>query len=152
MRKLLIAAMLLMAAKLKAQNNTVSNIIEGGRALVELVKVFRTPKNNLTTPAVANTVNKDSCSTRGLADVCYKNNLGKTISISLYKRNGNAYATMPLSLTIIPNIKECVYEIQTGIYKYKIEFEDDEDKKTIYAEGEIKLQACDKFYREIKKE
>ena len=40
-------AAMLLTAKAPAQTNTANNIIEGGRALVELVKVFKIPKNSL---------------------------------------------------------------------------------------------------------
>jgi len=38
------------------------------------------------------------------------------------------------------------------IYKYKTEYEDADDKKVIYREGEMKITPCDKLVKEIKKE
>jgi hypothetical protein len=135
--------------KAQAQNNLTSNIIEGGRVFVDILKVFKTPKKAEIVPATTLQSLTDSCFTKSIADLCYKNSFGKSIYISLYKRNGNSYTTTPLTLTILNNTRECLFEIQAGIYKYKIEYDDD-GKRIIHKEGEIKIQACDKKQEEIK--
>jgi hypothetical protein len=140
------AAMILQAG---AQNNTTTNIIEGGKVVVDIIKAFKSSKNNLGKMVLDSPVSADSCATKFLADICYMNETGKTLTISLYKRNGNLYATAPLTLTILSNSKECIYEIQAGIYKYKIEYSDN-DKAVVLKSGEIKLQSCDKKTEEVK--
>ena len=127
-----------------AQNNTASNIIEGGKTLVELVRAFKSSKNVL--PQQNLIENKDSCSIKNLADICYKNESGNNITVSFFKRNGQSYAPA-LTLKISNNGKECLYELQSGVYKYKIE---SGEQKIVLSEGELKLNACDKLVKEIK--
>ena len=71
--------------------------------------------------------------------------------LSLYRRNGNLYEAGVLSLKILPKNQETLYEIKAGIYKLKFETEEDDDKK-LFREGEIKLNACEIFFKEIKNE
>ena len=79
----------------------------------------------------------------------YIDKTGKTIIVSLYARNGNVYDTQALSLKLSPLTQESLYEIRTGIYKYRIETEG-EDERVLLHEGELKLQPCDKLVKEIK--
>ncbi len=134
----------------QAQNNLASNIIEGGKVVVDILKVFRSSKYPGLIPATTTRISPDSCEIKGTTDICYKNTSGQPVTVNLYKRNGEAYASTALSLIIEINSSECLYEIQAGIYKYKIEYKD-KDKTVIQKEGEIKLVACDKRTEEIKK-
>ncbi len=131
-----------------AQNNLAANIIEGSKTLVDLIRVIKTPKNSLIAMPVNNPV-LDSCTIKNIADICYKNNSGNTVNISLFRRIGNTYIGN-LSLKIPNNSQECLYELVAGIYKYKIEIEG-EAQKILINEGELKLNACEKAIREIKK-
>lgn len=47
MIKLILSAVAIISFTASAQNNTASNIIEGGKTSVELVRVFKMPKNIL---------------------------------------------------------------------------------------------------------
>ena len=47
MRIKLLAAVILLGTNASAQNYTANNIIEGGKTLVELVRIFKIPKNSL---------------------------------------------------------------------------------------------------------
>lgn len=155
MRKFIFLLLISSSFSAKAQSNLTTTIIEGSKTLVDLVRVFKTPKANMVqTPTTANVsaTAVDSCYTKGLADIAYKNTSGKTMQVSLYKRTGTMYAAVPLTLRIGNNSQESLYEITSGIYKYKIEYEDEDDKKIIYREGEMKITACDKLVKEIKKE
>jgi hypothetical protein len=49
-------------------------------------------------------------------------------------------------------IAKSLFEISSGIYKYKTEYEDADDKKVIYREDEMKIILCDKLVKQIKKE
>jgi len=144
MRKLIIVVFAAIAFNAAAQNNTASNLIEGGKTLVELVRVFKSPKTAV--PHQSFIENKDSCLQKSLADICYKNNSGNNITISFFKRTGLVYATA-LTLKIANNGQECLYELQSGVYKYRIE---SGDQKLLLSEGELKLNACDKIVKEIK--
>ncbi|GAB2829240.1 hypothetical protein [Ferruginibacter profundus] len=144
MRRLITTAFLMVGINATAQSNTASNLIEGGKTLVELVRVFKTPKN--AAPRQSLIESKDSCVQKNLADICYKNISGNSITISFFKRTGQVYAPA-LTLKIASNGQECLYELQAGIYKYKVE---SGDQKLLQSEGEIKLNACDKIVKEIK--
>jgi hypothetical protein len=129
-----------------AQNNLTANIIEGGKTLVDLVRVFKTPK---TANAANNTITvTDSCSIKNLADITYRNSGTKAAFISLYKRAGTTYSILPLTLKVQGGSRESLYEIPAGIYKFKIEHAEGE-VKLLYKEGEIKIQPCDKLQKEI---
>ena len=45
---------------------------------------------------------------------------------------------------------ECLYELKSGIYKFKIEIEGEDEKRIVYREGELKLIACENIVKEIK--
>jgi len=91
MKTLILAATMLTAANTTAQNNVTSNIIEGSKALVELVRVFKTPKAAM---VQQNTVErKDSCAMKSISDVCIRNTTANPVMVSLYKRNGAVYET-----------------------------------------------------------
>jgi len=147
MKKLLLPAVVLISISTSAQNITASNIIEGGKTLVELVRVFKSPKDATTQHGIAD--KKDSCSIKNTADLCIKNSTGKPLLISVYKRNGNVYEAGVLSMKILPKNQECLYELKSGIYKMKLETEEG-GVKIIFGEGELKLNACENVEREIK--
>lgn len=147
MRKLILSAAIVISITAKAQSNTASTIIEGGKTLVELVRVFKAPKYMMTAPVAAE--KKDSCSIKAIGDLCLKNSTEKPLLVSLYKRNGNGYDAGILTMNILPKNQECLYELKSGIYKLKIETEDNGVRKT-FREGEIKLNNCDNQIKEIK--
>lgn len=149
MRTIISAATLFFSLTASAQNTTAENIIEGGKALVELVKVLKMPAYAGYQPQVVEKV--DSCTLKNIADLCFKNSTSQSLYISLYKRNGNNYEPNVLTITILPKNQECWYEIKSGIYKFKIELETEGDEeRTVYREGEMKLAACEKVVKEIK--
>lgn len=150
MRNLVFVLLAALCLKAQAQNNLSNNIIEGGKVFVDLLRIIKAPKNSLIPTATSVSIIKDSCAIKSLGDICYKNSSGKTMYVTLYKRNGNIYTAASLSLTILNNTKECVYEVLSGIYKYKIEYENDDEKRVVYKEGELKIEACDKKQEEIK--
>ena len=149
MRKLILSAVVIININAAAQSNTAYNIIEGGKTLVELVRVFKTPKYILQQQPVVE--KKDSCALKNTTEICIKNATGKPLLVSLYRRNGHVYEAGVLSLKILPKNQECLYELKAGIYKIKFEIEDGALKKSI-REGEMKLIACENIFKEIKKE
>jgi hypothetical protein len=147
MRTLIVAAAALININTAAQNNTTANIIEGGKTLVELVRVLKAPKTSLISEAVVE--KKDSCAVKNTTDLCIKNSTGKPLLVSFFRRNGNLYEPGILSLKILSKNQECLYELKSGVYKIKLETEEN-GVKTSFREGEIKLNACENFYKEIK--
>lgn len=147
MRTLIVAAAALINVNTTAQNNTTANLIEGGKTLVELVRVLKTPKTSLTSEPVVE--KKDSCAVKNITNICIKNSTGKPLLVSLFRRNGNLYEPGALSLKILTKTQECLYELKSGVYKIKLETEEN-GVRTSFKEGEIKLNACENFYKEIK--
>ena len=80
-----------------------STIVEGGRVFVDILKILKTPKRSFVPVSTVQPSVTDSCQLKSIADLCYFNKSGETVYISLYKRNGNTYAAIPLTLTIIKN-------------------------------------------------
>ena len=147
MRKILYIAIILLSTKATAQNNTAGNFIEGGKTLVELVRVFKIPKTNLAQQNIAE--KKDSCVIKAISDLCIKNLTGNSILVSLFKRAGNGYEPGALSARVLPKNQECWYEIKSGIYKYKLEISVGDSLK-LFRQGELKLDACANMVKEIK--
>ena len=155
MRKLITFLLMSSCLLVNAQNNLTTTIIEGSKTLVDFLRVFKTPKVNMVQiPATNHTTASgvDSIYSKGFADITYKNPSGKTMEVSLYKRNGALYAATSLTLRIGNNSQESLFEISSDIYKYKTEYEDADDKKVIYREDEMKIILCDKLVKQIKKE
>ncbi len=152
MIKYIVVALCFFAVAARAQNSTASNLIEGGKTLVELVRVFKTPKNNVASTAIPNPAKTDSCAIKNISDCCFKNSTAKSVYISLYKRNGAAYEAIPLTIKVLSKSQECWYELRAGIYKFKIEIDREDDKKITFREGEMKLGACENAVKEIKSE
>lgn len=73
------------------------------------------------------------------------------MQVTLFNRIGAIYSIISLNLYIGYNVQEYLYEVPIAIYKFKIEYENEDEKKLVYREGEIKINACDKMVREIKK-
>ena len=140
MKIILLSAVIICSITAAAQNNTAANLIEGSKSLVELLRVFRTPKSSMA--QYASSQLKDSCAIKGLTDFCVKNNTGKTLLVSIYRRNDNGYDAAVLSLRVLPQNKEWLYAIKSGIYKIKTETDEAGIKKP-FKEGEIKMNSCE---------
>jgi len=148
MKKLIMPAIVCFSFTATSQSNTTANIIEGGKTLVELVKVFKMPRYAMVQQPLVE--KKDSCALKSITDFTIKNSTPNPLLVSLYRRNGNAYEPGVLSLKILPKNQETIYEIRSGIYKMKFETEDAEEEKKIFREGEIRLISCENIFREIK--
>lgn len=150
MKKLILSAVAIVTITASAQNNTAANIIECGKTVVELVRIFKTPKYAFVQPPLASPEKKDSCAVKSISDISIRNSTDKPLLVSIFKRNGNLYEPGVISLKILPKNQETIYELRSGIYKIKYETEDEEDEKKTIREGEIKLIACTNVYKEIK--
>lgn len=150
MRKLILSAVAIITFTASAQNNTTANIIEGGKVLAELVRVFKTPKSSFVQPPLPLVEKKDSCAVKNISDISIKNSTDKPLLVSVFRRNGNLYEPGVISMKILPKNQETIYELKTGIYKIKYETEDEDDEKKTIREGEIKLTACINIFKEIK--
>jgi len=129
----------------RAQLNT-ENFIEGGKTLVELISVLKKARSPVSTvkPDI-----KDSCALKQLADLCFKNSSFRDLAVSLYRRIDAAYEVQPFTVKVLPKKQECLYELKSGIYKYRIEA-DSGAVRILLSEGEFRLQPCDNMKRELK--
>lgn len=148
MRTLLLPVVVLISFNATSQNNTASHIIEGGKALVELVRIFKAPRYAMYPQPIVE--RKDSCFLKSVSDLCFKNITDKGLYISLFRRNGNTYEANVLTMKVLPRAFEYLYELRSGIYKFKIEIDGDDDDRIVYREGEMKLVACENMIREIR--
>lgn len=115
---------------------------------MELIRVFKAPKYAMYPQNIVE--KKDSCSLKNVCDLSYKNSTDKDLYISLYRRNGNTYEANVLTIKVLPKAQEWFYELKSGVYKFRIEIDNGDDKRTIYREGELKLIACESVFKEIK--
>lgn len=69
MRTFFLSAIVFTSMHTAAQNNTTANIIEGGKTLVELVRVFKTPKFAFVHLPPALVERKDSCAVKNTSDI-----------------------------------------------------------------------------------
>lgn len=138
---------LFISCSLKAQSKA-TNFIEGGKTLIELISVFKKNKPTSANSLAAKTDELDSCSIKQQSDLCFKNSSSKSLVISLYKRKDAGYEAQPFTMKVLANKQECWYELHSGIYKYRIEV-DINNVKSLFSEGEMKLQPCDNMQREI---
>jgi hypothetical protein len=150
MKKMIFIVAAIITINVSAQNNTATNIIEGGKVIAELVRIFKTPKSSFVQPPLAITEKKDSCAVKSISDVSIKNSTDKPLLVSVYRRNGNLYEPGVISMKILPKNQETIYELKSGIYKIKYETENEADDKKTIREGEIKLMACINIFKEIK--
>lgn len=144
---ILIIFSLLVTFNLNAQIKT-SNIIEGGKTLVELISVFKKNKPSVSASFGNKTDDNDSCALKQQSDLCFKNSSAKDLVISLYKRKDAGYEAQPFTMKVIAKKQECWYELHSGIYKYRIETETGA-AKMLFSEGEMKLLPCENMQREI---
>lgn len=148
MRTIISAIAVFISLTASAQNTTTENIIEGSKALVELVRVLKTPVYSNYQPEVA--IKPDSCQLKNLSDLCFKNSTDKSVYVSLFKRTGNLYEPNVLTIKILPKTQEYWYELKCGIYKFKIDVDAADGKRMLYREAELKLVACENLIKEIK--
>ena len=129
-----------------AQPTSASNLLDGGKTLIELIRVLKPSKASLTTAAYQS---PDSCSLKKKADISFRNKTDKTMIVSLFFRTGNMYEAQPVSLQLSASSQESLYELRAGIYKYRIEA-DSAGQRTLLHEGELKLSPCEKAVKDIK--
>lgn len=143
----MIITCLISAAISSGAQNTAETVIAAGRAVVELVTVLQKAKGAI--PYKANETITDSCAAKLQADVCFRNATSKELSISVYRRNDSAYDNHAFTVRVLKKKKECLFELKSGIYKYRIEADEGKEKQLL-SEGEFRLQPCDNMIREIR--
>ncbi|HPH84676.1 MAG TPA: hypothetical protein PLC48_04425 [Ferruginibacter sp.] len=117
-----------------------NQITEGGKVLIELVKVFKKTPTGKTDPG----------GQRGGSDLCYNNTSNNDLLIEFsVKVNDSMYKPLPNPLNLKANSQECLLELSPGIYHYKI-YRKEGQEPMIYLEGDIRLKANEKMERKIR--
>lgn len=145
--RLLICIISFMPASGAFAQNKPNPLVEGGKTLVELIRVFKSPRQ-AAMPKIGVAATDDSCALRQITDLCFKNSSSKALAVTIYKRTDTGYDSRPFILKVMIAREECLYEMRTGIYKYCVEAENGQGK-TVLKEGELKLQPCENMLREI---
>jgi hypothetical protein len=141
MKPILIAGLWLTAVLSNAQTSTPSgNIIEGGKMLIELVKIFRNP------PSRRQLTGKGD----QLSDICFKNSTVGDLYIQLLKKlNDTTYKDLPVSVSLLSLSRECIMDLVPGVYHYRV-FKKDNKAQLLSLEGELRLVPNETMEREIR--
>ncbi len=130
---------LLSVIQLPAQT-TSNNLVEGGKLLVELVKIFN--KN----PVPQNLHSQENYS----ADLCFINSTADNLLIEVSKKlNDSTYKILPASISLSSKAHECLLEISCTVYHYKV-YRKQPGPQVLMLEGELRLAPNEKMEREIK--
>lgn len=124
-----------------AQNQpTSSNIVDGGKVLIELVKVFKKSQ-----------AQKDlHISENNLSDICFTNSTPDNLYIELSKKiNDTTYRNLPSAISLTNNAHECLLELPPNVYHYKV-YKKINGIQSLSLEGDIRLLPNEKMEREIK--
>ena len=126
---------------LNTYSQTTENpFIEGGKLIVELVKVFK--KNPSEKPANDQPGN--------VSDLCFSNTTKDSLTIDVFKKlNDTVYRLLPFSLLLSVGSLECMLGLTPAVYHYKISRKQ-KGITTILIEGDLRLKPNEKMQREIK--
>ena len=117
-----------------------NNFVEGGKILVELVRIF---KKNPVQQVLHGQENNSS-------DLCFTNSTPDNLFIEISKKiNDSSYKILPGSISLTTNAHECLLELSTNIYHYKV-FKKINGAQVLSLEGELRLVPNEKMEREIK--
>lgn len=148
MRKICLMLFYLFILSAVQAQTSVESFIEGSKTIVQLISFLKKSKFPGRESPDKQFI-PDSCAQKMLADLCFKNSTSKDLSISLFKRIESGYEWKPFTVKVLPKKQECLYELKSGVFKYRIET-DNSTGKLLLSEGEFKLQPCDNMKREIK--
>ena len=117
-----------------------NNFVEGGKILVELVRIF---KKNPVQQVLHGQENNSS-------DLCFTNSTPDNLFIEISKKiNDSSYKILPGSISLTTNAHECLLELSANIYHYKV-FKKINGAQVLSLEGELRLVPNEKMEREIK--
>ena len=141
MRLILIISFQVLIFKAGAQNPApVSNLVEGGKVLVELVKVFRKNQN----------INNLAGKQNNNSDICFTNSTTDNLLIELFKKiNDTTFREIPSALSLTINAHECLLELSPNVYHYKV-FKKNNGNLILSLEGDLRLISNEKMEREIR--
>ena len=114
-------------------NNTADQVIEGGKVVVELIKVLTGKKDLEKNPGCKGTY----------ADLCIVNESSGSITAVLQQHTSGEKKEM----VILPTMKECCLQISTGIWTYDLRI-----SGTIQSirKGDLQIEGCQNLIMNIK--
>ena len=119
---------------------TTNNFVEGGKVLVELVKIF---KKNPVQQGISGQENNSS-------ELCFTNSTPDNLFIEVSKKiNDSTYKVLPGSISLTTRAHECLLELSASVYHYKV-FKKLNGGQVLSLEGELRLLYNEKMDREIK--
>ena len=119
---------------------TANNVVEGGKILVELVKIFK--KN----PVQQGLQEQESNS----CDICFTNSSTDNLSIELSRKiNDSTYKNIPGMLILTTSSHECMLSLSPNVYHYKV-FKKLGSTQVSFLEGDMRLAPNEKMEREIR--
>ena len=135
----IILIILLTCFNVFAQSVT-NNLVEGGKILVELVKIFK--KSPLPLNHHGPEINS--------SDLCFTNSTNENLYVEVSKKiNDSTYKILPASVSLNTNAHECLLELSAVVYHYKV-FKKISGAGILLLEGELRLSPNEKMEREIK--
>ena len=119
---------------------TTNNFVEGGKLLIELVKIFK--KN----PVQQNGKGQENNS----SDLCFTNSTTDNLFIELSKKiSDTSYKILSSSISLTANAHECLLELMPAIYHYRV-YKRTGTIQLLSLEGDLRLKPDEKMEREIK--
>ena len=127
------------AVELPAQSIP-NKLVESGKILVELVNIFK--KNPLPYSQDGKAINS--------SDLCFTNSTTENLLIEISKKiNDSSYKLLPASICLNSNAHECLMELSSTIYHYKV-YKKQNMAQVLLLEGELRLIPNEKMERQIK--
>ena len=132
----LIAGLLLLAMNCPSygqDNSVIDQAVEGGKVLVELIKVIGRDKDKST---------NSGCKGRH-ADLCITNARDSSLTVAMTHRTSNETR----ELVIIPEGQECSLHMQIGVWTYELKLL---GSLAILRKGDLLIEACDDMAMSVK--
>jgi len=112
---------------------TTTNVIEGGKLVVELIKAINARKDSNTNIGCKDTY----------ADLCIENQAADTIVVSLLHRGSGETR----EIIILPGGKECCLQAKAGVWTYDLKIP---RHVLSIRKGDLKLEGCNNLLMNIK--
>ena len=117
-----------------------NNFVEGGKVLVELVKIFKKNPGQQITPGLEN----------NSSDLCFTNSTVDNLFVELSKKiNDSTYKNLPGTISLTAKAHECLLGLSATVYHYKV-YKKINGAQVLSLEGELRLLYNEKMEREIK--
>jgi hypothetical protein len=111
----------------------VDPVIEGGKLIVELVKVLSNKKD----------LTKESGCKNNFADLCIENESGRSLTVFLEHR----VSAEKREVVILPGGKECSLQAKAGVWTYDLRFT---GSTQAVRKGDILIEGCNNMVMNIK--